>query len=712
MKKLIIFLLSTFILSVGVSSCGGGSSGTSNPGGGGVSNQALITSFTIDGQLESTVINDNAGTITVYMPQANDLLRLSPSIEVSTGASVLPASEEEQDFSDSVDNPVEYTVTAEDGTTTKVYSVTVESRASDQALITSFTIDGQLDSTFINNDAGIIVIEMPLAIDLTSLIPSIEVSIGASVVPAGGIAQDFSDSDANPMEYTVTAEDGITTKVYSVTVESYASNQALITSFTINGQLESNIDDNIINVNMPLGTDLTSPFSPIIEVSIGATVDPASGVEQDFFGSHVFYTVTAENGGQSIYQVSVGISPLISYNPYDADRLGAGDLYKEDLLTVSNVRDGNNRYIITLGDYSREEIITVTNGSFNVQISDPNGSNYSDDELTADGTLNSDQVKAGVDGDVRLSLGIGDLLNIEYFNQTVNKEQYILKTANDVQGIQHDLDGDYTLANDIDMSSIANFRPIAYDKVPGGDHDGAKFSGTIDGSGYTINNLTIDRENEDYIALISYANNEAIIKNIGLRNITIVGNDDVGGLIGFSEGGEVVNSYVSGSVSGRRIFVGGLVGYNQGNISNSYSIASVSGDENVGGLTSRGGTITNSYATGNVSGIDQIGGLMGSPLSREVIITNSYWDIGSSGQNVSANEDPDNNYTGVENVSSIINNGGTYQASLKIGGGNNPTYEVADVFVGWSFGNDEDNPWVYLGDGQWPILYWQEEAQP
>ncbi len=41
--------------------------------------------------------------------------------------------------------------------------------------------------------------------------------------------------------------------------------------------------------------------------------------------------------------------------------------------------------------------------------------------------------------------------------------------------------------------------------------------------------------------------------------------------------------------------------------------------------------------------------------------------------------------------------------------GNNAT---VDVFDGWSFGNDDVNPWVYLDDGQWPILYWQEEAQP
>lgn len=84
-----------------------------------LSNEAEITSFTIDGvngTLEAT-----AGTITVDLAEGTDRSDLTPTIAVSTGATIAPASGVAQDFSD----PVEYTVTAEDGTTSKTWTVTV-----------------------------------------------------------------------------------------------------------------------------------------------------------------------------------------------------------------------------------------------------------------------------------------------------------------------------------------------------------------------------------------------------------------------------------------------------------------------------------------------------------------------------------------------------------------------------------------------------------
>lgn len=50
--------------------------------------------------------------------------------------------------------------------------------------------------------------------DITNVTPIIAVSAGATVVPASGVSQDFT----NPITYTVTAEDGSTTN-YVVTVE-------------------------------------------------------------------------------------------------------------------------------------------------------------------------------------------------------------------------------------------------------------------------------------------------------------------------------------------------------------------------------------------------------------------------------------------------------------------------------------------------------------
>ena len=51
----------------------------------------------------------------------------------------------------------------------------------------------------------------PKGTNVSNLSPVIEVSAGAKVVPASGVARDFS----NPVTYTVTAEDGKTDKSYT-----------------------------------------------------------------------------------------------------------------------------------------------------------------------------------------------------------------------------------------------------------------------------------------------------------------------------------------------------------------------------------------------------------------------------------------------------------------------------------------------------------------
>lgn len=91
------------------------------------SSEALITSFAIDSELvsEAPVIDNEAGTITFKVLDSAESLVFAPTIEVSAGATVSPASGEEQDFS----SAVIYTVTAEDGTV-KTYTVSVAAKQS------------------------------------------------------------------------------------------------------------------------------------------------------------------------------------------------------------------------------------------------------------------------------------------------------------------------------------------------------------------------------------------------------------------------------------------------------------------------------------------------------------------------------------------------------------------------------------------------------
>ena len=96
--------------------------------------------------------------------------------------------------------------------------------------------------------------------DLTALKPTIEVSAGATVSPASGTVQDFT----SPVEYTVTAQDGTTTKIYTVTVAQRDATQRSITYDLLGGSLNAttpapdlyNIED---GADLPAGGDVTKP---------------------------------------------------------------------------------------------------------------------------------------------------------------------------------------------------------------------------------------------------------------------------------------------------------------------------------------------------------------------------------------------------------------------------------------------------------------------
>ncbi len=107
-----------------------------------------------------------------------------------------------------------------------------------------------------------------------------------------------------------------------------------------------------------------------------------------------------------------------------------------------------------------------------------------------------------------------------------------------------------------------------------------------------------------------------------------------GGLVGFNRNGPISECYSTTYVGGY-VDIGGLTGSNSGSITNCYATGGVEGHRFVGGLAGgSSGPITNCYATGSVSGDNDVGGLVGYNKSGE--ITNSFWDIETSGQTSSA----------------------------------------------------------------------------
>ena len=190
----------------------------------------------------------------------------------------------------------------------------------------------------------------------------------------------------------------------------------------------------------------------------------------------------------------------------------------------------------------------------------------------------------------------------------------------------------YELAADLDFAGSRWMRDATLERIPDAVAEGwepigtsavSQFTATFEGNDHTITGLCINRPDTDYVGLFGYAGASAIIRNVGLEEVRVLGFYGVGGLVGISEGA-ITSSYATGSVTGFDT-VGGLVGYSDSGstITSSYATGTVdSGDSRAGGLVAISyGDITSSYSTGAVMGDSFVGGLVG---FSEGAITSSY----------------------------------------------------------------------------------------
>ena len=197
--------------------------------------------------------------------------------------------------------------------------------------------------------------------------------------------------------------------------------------------------------------------------------------------------------------------------------------------------------------------------------------------------------------------------------------------------MEDDLDAHYVLVADIDATETATWNGgMGFDPIG---NSTAPFSGTFDGNGYTIANLTIDRPSEDVVGLFGSVRSGGTIRNTTLVGLSVTGSSTVGGLVGLNSYGTVSDSSATGSVSGA-LRVGGLVGLNwYGTVSDSSATGSVSGFfAYVGGLVGHNwyGTVSDSSATGSVSGYSTVGGLVGYNLNGTVSDSSATGSISSS----------------------------------------------------------------------------------
>lgn len=207
------------------------------------------------------------------------------------------------------------------------------------------------------------------------------------------------------------------------------------------------------------------------------------------------------------------------------------------------------------------------------------------------------------------------------------EDPYLIHNAKELQAMSGELDAYYKLAQDIDMTLVSVFNPIGTEDAP--------FTGTLDGDGHKISNLTINYSLND-AGLLGYIKDASVI-NINLVDANVTTTAEYAGVIA----GRVVGNSnmkqinISGIVTSNSDYVGGLIGElnaaekNIINISDvKANMSLVKGNDYIGGVIGNVSNILGEEIKINnitsdditVEGNDNVGGLFGK-------ISNTYTGI-------------------------------------------------------------------------------------
>jgi hypothetical protein len=233
---------------------------------------------------------------------------------------------------------------------------------------------------------------------------------------------------------------------------------------------------------------------------------------------------------------------------------------------------------------------------------------------------------------------------------------YQIETLHQLECIGVDSDANYELVSDIDATWRTGFDPTP------------RFSGTLDGNGHTVRGLTVHRSGS--AGGLVRTLNGGTIKRIHLRNVSIRGHENVGGIASTSSG-TITQVTVTGSVRGEwrvggvagvvaepnanyrvgeisavevnatvvgEYNVGSLAGNSIGNLTNSAVFGSIRGESEVGGLVGTNyapGRVASSFSAATVSGEERVGGAIGRNYESGPV-EDVYWNANTAGQSSSA----------------------------------------------------------------------------
>jgi len=329
--------------------------------------------------------------------------------------------------------------------------------------ITSFEVPGQVGTSVIDETNHTITFVMPSGASLTGLTPTIAVSAGATVSPASLAPQTF--VAGTPVNYTVTAEDGITTQVYAVTAKVEATVTISNTTVTYNGseqEVTVTTDPTGLTVNVTYNGSTTKPTNAG-EYAVVATINDAAytgSSSATFTIAKASATVTISNTNQtydgeqkSVTTVTnpVGMDVNVTYNGSATAPTNAGTYDVVATINNSNYEGSANGTLtiakatatVTISntnqtyDGTQKSVTTVTNpGDLNVNVTYDGSATAPTNAGTYDvvATINNSNYEGSANGTLTIAKAPATV-TISNTNQTYDGTQKSVTTVTDPVGL-------------------------------------------------------------------------------------------------------------------------------------------------------------------------------------------------------------------------------------------------------------------------------------
>ncbi|MDR3678346.1 MAG: hypothetical protein P4L41_00160, partial [Flavipsychrobacter sp.] len=340
------------------------------------------------------------------------------------------------------------------------------------------------------------------------------------------------------------------------------------------------------------------------------------------------------------YSYNSGLISYLSGNSVGALIAGSNDLnsyanfYDTTINPTITASGPGSNYGISSAGLTTGEMMDITNFNSNTTANgNIFGSNATWSIASATSSTPNASVWFMVNGATRPMLTTEEFLNNTPLAINSGHQLQLINAdlgANYILGGNIDLSKTAnTVANNSDIwggSYGAGFAPIA---------NSTYFPGNFNGAGYVINNLNINSPSVRAVGL--FGSLSGMVQNVGVTNANIIAYDQVGVIVGIiGNNGTVKNAYSTGSVTGDgdSYGIGGLVGMLNSNsalVEYSFNAATVKGTDRVGGVVGQSfsGTILDSYNIGSISSTSTgasngVGGLIGNIWNGGATITNSY----------------------------------------------------------------------------------------